>query len=203
MQRSTAGSEDNYPPCNVERLGEDRYQISLALGGFCARPRSPSREQNVLTVEGRKARKRSAEFLYQGISSSAVQASGSTWPTMSRSRARAFDNGLPCRSELVREFPEAMKPRRIAINGALHPTSSRSRNQGGLTAAFSRRSRTSAAVARRGGLPMSMFPENRCMDAMHLAPCCAVKIRVCEQAGPEFRPVPDTGRGRGVIEPGP
>jgi hypothetical protein len=47
-----AGTEDNYPPCNVERLGEDRYQISLAVAGFTPDEIAITAEQSVLTVEG-------------------------------------------------------------------------------------------------------------------------------------------------------
>ena len=111
-----ASTDDNYPPCNVERLGEDRYQISLALAGFAPDEITLTAEQNVLTVEGRKGEKQQREFLYQGISSRPfkrqfnladyVQVKGAT-----------FDNGL-LQIELVREIPEAMKPRRITINGA-------------------------------------------------------------------------------------
>ena len=64
-----AGTEDNYPPCNVERVGEDRYQISLAVAGFSPDEIAITAEQSVLTVEGRKAEKQQREFLYQGISS--------------------------------------------------------------------------------------------------------------------------------------
>jgi HSP20 family molecular chaperone IbpA len=74
------GTEDNYPPCNVERLSEDRYQISLAVAGFSPDEIAITAEQSVLTVEGRKAEKHQREFLYQGISSrpfqAAVQPSG-------------------------------------------------------------------------------------------------------------------------------
>lgn len=111
-----AGSDDNYPPCNVERLGEDRYQISLALAGFAPDEITVTAEQNVLTLEGRKVEKTQREFLHQGISSRPfkrqfnladyVQVKGAT-----------FDNGL-LQIELIREIPEAMKPRRIAINGS-------------------------------------------------------------------------------------
>ena len=48
---------DNYPPYNIERAGEDHYQISLALAGFTPEEVSITAEQNVLTVEGRKAEK--------------------------------------------------------------------------------------------------------------------------------------------------
>jgi hypothetical protein len=55
--------------CNVERVGEDRYQISLAVAGFSADEIAIIAEQSVLTVEGRKSEKQQREFLYQGISS--------------------------------------------------------------------------------------------------------------------------------------
>ena len=110
------GSEDNYPPCNVERLGEDRYQISMALAGFAPDEIAITAEQNVLTVEGRKSEKQQREFLYQGISSRPFKRQFNLADYV-QVRGAAFDNGL-LQIELVREIPEAMKPRRIAINGA-------------------------------------------------------------------------------------
>ena len=65
--------EDNYPPYNIERTGEDRYQISLALAGFSPEEIAITAEQNVLTVEGRKAEKGDHQYLYQGISSRPFQ----------------------------------------------------------------------------------------------------------------------------------
>jgi molecular chaperone IbpA len=47
--------EENYPPYNIERTGEDHYQISLALAGFTPEEVTVTAEQDVLTVEGRKA----------------------------------------------------------------------------------------------------------------------------------------------------
>jgi molecular chaperone IbpA len=111
-----AGSDDNYPPCNVERLGEDRYQISLALAGFSPDEISITAEQNVLTVEGRKADKAQREFLYQGISSRPFKRQFNLADYV-QVKSAAFDNGL-LKVELIREVPEAMKPRRIAINGS-------------------------------------------------------------------------------------
>jgi molecular chaperone IbpA len=109
-----AGSDDNYPPCNVERLSEDRYQISLALAGFSPDDIAITAEQNVLTVEGRKADKVQREFLYQGISARPFKRQFNLADYV-QVRSAAFDNGL-LQIELVREIPEAMKPRRIAIN---------------------------------------------------------------------------------------
>jgi molecular chaperone IbpA len=111
-----AGTEDNYPPCNVERLGEDRYQISLAVAGFSPDEIAITAEQSVLTVEGRKAEKQQREFLYQGISSRPFKRQFNLADYV-QVKGAAFDNGL-LRIELVREVPEAMKPRRISIAGS-------------------------------------------------------------------------------------
>lgn len=109
-------AEDNYPPYNIERLGEDRYQISLAVAGFGPDEIAITAEQNVLTVEGRKADKEQREYLYQGISARPFKRQFNLADYVQVTRA-AFDNGL-LRIELIREIPEAMKPRRIAIGGA-------------------------------------------------------------------------------------
>ena len=108
--------EDNYPPYNIERLGEDRYQISLALAGFGPDELAITAEQNVLTIEGRKAEKESREYLYQGISARPFKRQFNLADYMQVTNA-SFENGL-LRIELVREIPDAMKPRRIAIGAA-------------------------------------------------------------------------------------
>jgi HSP20 family molecular chaperone IbpA len=60
-QRAT---EDHYPPYNIERLGDDRYQISLAVAGFSPDEISVTAEQNVVTIEGNKPEKTEREYLY-------------------------------------------------------------------------------------------------------------------------------------------
>jgi molecular chaperone IbpA len=109
-------NDDTYPPYNIERLGEDRYQISLALAGFGPADIGLTSEQNVLTIEGRKAEAK-REYLYRGISSRPFKRQFSLADYVQVTGA-TFDNGL-LRIELVREIPEAMKPRKIAINGAM------------------------------------------------------------------------------------
>jgi molecular chaperone IbpA len=106
-------SEQNYPPYNIERTGEDSYKVTLAVAGFRPEEISVGVEHNVLTVEGRKVEKNEQHYLYQGISGRAfrrqfnladyVEATGAT-----------LENGL-LQIHLVREIPEAMKPRRIEI----------------------------------------------------------------------------------------
>ncbi len=106
--------EANYPPCNVERLSDDRYRISLALAGFSPDDIAITAEQNVLTVEGRKADKGQRKLLYRGISSRPFKRQFVLAAHVRVERAR-FDNGL-LQIELVREIPDATKPRRIPID---------------------------------------------------------------------------------------
>ena len=67
------GAEESYPPYNIERLAEDRYQITLAVAGFSPDEISITAEQNVVTIEGGKTEKAEREFLYRGISTRALQ----------------------------------------------------------------------------------------------------------------------------------
>jgi molecular chaperone IbpA len=107
---------DNYPLYDIERTGEDQYEISLALAGFTPEDVTITAEQSMLTVEGRKAEKVGRNYLYQGIPvrpfrrvfnlSEYIQVKDAT-----------FENGM-LRIVLAREVPEAMKPRRIAIEVA-------------------------------------------------------------------------------------
>ena len=108
--------EDNYPPYNIERLGEDSYQISLAVAGFSPDEISITAEQNVVTIEGNKPEKAEREFLYRGISTRHFKRQFNLADYVQVKNA-SFDNGL-LKIELVREIPEAMKPRRVAINGS-------------------------------------------------------------------------------------
>jgi molecular chaperone IbpA len=107
--------EDNYPPYNIERLADDRYQISLAVGGFATDEIAVTAEQNVVTIEGNKSEKAEREFLYRGISTRSFKRQFSLADHV-EVKGATFDNGL-LQIELVRQIPEAMKPRRIAISG--------------------------------------------------------------------------------------
>ena len=106
--------EDNYPPYNIERTGEDHYQITLALAGFTPEEIAITAEQNMLTVEGRKAEKDDHQYLYQGISSRPFQRMFNLADYV-QVKGASFKDGL-LKIELVREVPDAMKPRKIAIN---------------------------------------------------------------------------------------
>jgi molecular chaperone IbpA len=108
--------EDNYPPYNIERLSDDRYQITLAVAGFSPDEISVTAEYNVVTIEGGKAEKAEREYLYRGISARPFRRQFELADYV-HVKSAGFDNGL-LKIELVREVPEAMKPRRIDISGA-------------------------------------------------------------------------------------
>ena len=116
VQNAQQAAEDHYPPCNIEPLDADRFQISLALAGFAPDDITITAEQNVLTIEGGKPEKDERQFVYRGISSRPFKRQFSL-AVYVQVRGASFDNGL-LRIELAREIPEAMKPRRIAINGS-------------------------------------------------------------------------------------
>jgi molecular chaperone IbpA len=106
--------EDNYPPYNIDRTDEDSYHISLALAGFAPDEVTVTAEQNMLTVEGRKTEKGDHQYLYQGISGRPFRRQFSLADYV-QVKGASFKDGL-LQIDLVREVPEAMKPRRIAIN---------------------------------------------------------------------------------------
>ena len=111
-------AEDNYPLYNIERVDQDRFRISVALAGFSPDEISLTAEQNVLTLDGRKAEKEGRDFLYRGISARPFKRQF-TLADHVEVKSASFENGLLV-IELVREIPEAMKPRKIEI-GATAP----------------------------------------------------------------------------------
>jgi molecular chaperone IbpA len=113
VETAQRGTDESYPPYNIERLAEDRYQITLAVVGFSPEEISITAEQNVVTIEGGKTEKAEREFLYRGISTRYFKRQFSLADYV-QVKGASFDNGL-LRIEMVREISEAMKPRRIAI----------------------------------------------------------------------------------------
>jgi molecular chaperone IbpA len=116
LDQSARLTEDSYPPYNIERTGENNYRISLALAGFTPDQVTITAEQNVLTIEGAKPPKAEQEYLYQGIATRPFRRVFNLADHV-QVKGASFENGL-LMIDLVREIPEAMKPRRIAINGS-------------------------------------------------------------------------------------
>lgn len=116
LVNDTMNDSDNYPLYAIERTGEDQYQISLALAGFSPEEITITAEQSRLTVEGRKADKGDQNYLYQGIPMRPFRRVFSLADYVQVKDA-TFENGM-LKIALARELPEAMKPRRIAIEVA-------------------------------------------------------------------------------------
>jgi molecular chaperone IbpA len=118
----TAGLEasaPSYPPYNIERTGENAYRISLAVAGFADDELSVETREGVLTVRGAKSAQEKderRETLYQGIAARAFERRFHLADHVAATQA-ACENGL-LHIDLVREVPEAQKPRAIPIQAA-------------------------------------------------------------------------------------
>jgi molecular chaperone IbpA len=119
-------------PYNIERLDENRFQISVTLAGFKPDEVDLTVEQNVLTLEGRKSEKEGKTFSHRGISARSFKRQFTLADHVEVKGAR-IENGLLV-IDLSREIPEAMKPRRIEINGATPEQRDTARSQGRLIA---------------------------------------------------------------------
>ena len=117
-----AGAQQNaptYPPYNIERTGEDAYCITLAVAGFGESELSVETREGTLTVRGSKEHAgkgdEKPELLYQGIAARAFERRFQLADHVTVAGATS-QNGL-LHIDLVRQVPEAQKPRVIAING--------------------------------------------------------------------------------------
>lgn len=114
------GSENGqpaYPPYNIERTGENAYRISMAVAGFAEKDIAIEVKENALTVKGEKPEDGEArEVLYRGIASRAFERRFQLADYVVVKGA-SLENGL-LHIDLVREIPEAMKPRQIPITTA-------------------------------------------------------------------------------------
>jgi molecular chaperone IbpA len=113
-------SSPGYPPYNIERTGENAYRISVAVSGFAEGELSIVAKENTLTIKGEKTAnentKDQSEVLYRGIAARAFERVFQLADHVQVKNA-SLENGL-LHVDLVREIPEAKKPRSIPINGA-------------------------------------------------------------------------------------
>ena len=115
---SAAGTGENYPPFDLIKLGDNQYRIELAVAGFKPDEIDITAQQNVLIVSGRKneeSEEKSSDYIYRGIANRSFER---RFALADHIQVRAADlkDGLLA-IELVREIPEAMKPRKIDIGG--------------------------------------------------------------------------------------
>src|SRR5512139_1920198 len=114
-QVSSDGSP-GYPPYNIERTGENAYRISVAVAGFAENELSIVAKENTLTIRGEKTATEATkdeQVLYRGIAARAFERSFQLADFV-QVKSAALENGL-LHVDLVREIPEAKKPRQIPI----------------------------------------------------------------------------------------
>ena len=120
LENANRGETKNtgYPPYNIEVIGQDKYKITLALAGFSEDDIEITSEHNKLKVEGKQSPvKDERKFLHQGIAARNFERTFELADHVKVVDAE-LKNGL-LQINLVKEIPEAMKPRKIAIGAKL------------------------------------------------------------------------------------
>ncbi len=113
------GPAPAYPPYNIERSGEDAFRISVAVAGFTEADLFVETKENRLTIRGEKQtndEETSGDVLYKGIAERTFERSFQLADHV-RVESASLENGL-LSVDLVREIPEAMKPRAIPITSS-------------------------------------------------------------------------------------
>lgn len=106
----------SYPPYNIERTGENTYRVTMAVAGFDEKELSIEAHAHVLTVKGEKSEEEASEkteYLYRGIAKRAFERRFQLADHV-EVQAASLKNGL-LHIDLLRNIPETLKPRRIAI----------------------------------------------------------------------------------------
>ena len=108
-------SQPAYPPYNLEKTADDAYRISIAVAGFAENDLSVEVKENALVVSARKSEDdQSRTYLHRGIATRAFERRFHLADHVRVEGASHADGMLHI--DLVREIPEALKPRRIAIS---------------------------------------------------------------------------------------
>ena len=120
LDQASSDGSPGYPPYNIERTGDNAYRISVAVSGFGKDELSIVAKENTLTIKGEKVAneqsKDKSEVLYRGIASRAFERVFQLADFVLVKNA-SLENGL-LHVDLVREIPEAKKPRNIPIGSA-------------------------------------------------------------------------------------
>ena len=119
-------TQENYPPFDLIKLGDNEYRIELAVAGFKPDEIDITAQQNVLIVSGRKGEEsdeKGNDYIYRGIATRTFERRFALADHIQVKGADLKDGLLAI--QLVREIPEAMKPRKIDIGGGEHKLASK------------------------------------------------------------------------------
>ena len=112
------GNGENYPPFDLIKAGDNQYRIELAVAGFKPEEIDITAQQNVLIVTGRKneeTEQKGSDYIYRGIANRSFERRFALADHIQVKGADLKDGLLLI--ELVREIPEAMKPKKIEFGG--------------------------------------------------------------------------------------
>ena len=116
LDQGAEGAAPGYPPYNIERTGDNEYRVTVAVAGFSEPELTVVAKENTLTIRGEKNAKeeeKRGDVLYQGIAARAFERAFQLADFVQVKGAK-LENGL-LHVDLVREIPEAKKPRQIPI----------------------------------------------------------------------------------------
>ena len=120
LENSSLGqAQENYPPFDLIKLGDNDYRIELAVAGFKPDEIDITAQQNVLVVSGRKSEEseqKGSDYVYRGIANRSFERRFALADHIQVRGADLKDGLLAI--ELVREIPESMKPKKISIGGS-------------------------------------------------------------------------------------
>lgn len=107
--------KSSYPPYNIEKTGDDAWRISVAVAGFSDEELNVELRENSLIISARKGEETDDRvYLHRGIATRAFERRFHLADHVRATNA-THENGM-LHIDLVREVPEALKPRQIAIN---------------------------------------------------------------------------------------
>ncbi|MFB9137406.1 Hsp20 family protein [Vibrio olivae] len=116
MEANTAkNSSAGYPPYNIEQQDDNHYRITMAVAGFSEDQLELTQKENMLIVRGERQEEEGKNYVYQGIAERDFERKFQLADYVKVTGA-SMENGL-LHVDLEREIPEAMQPRKIAING--------------------------------------------------------------------------------------
>jgi molecular chaperone IbpA len=114
LENNNFGGE-NYPPFDLIKLDDNRYRIEVAVAGFGSDDIEITSQQNQLLVRGQKSEENGSNYVHRGIANRSFERRFALADHIQVRGADLKDGMLSI--ELVREIPEAMKPRKIEIGG--------------------------------------------------------------------------------------
>ena len=122
LENARTEQADNYPPYDIEKVSDDRYRITLAVAGFKPGEIDITARQNLLVISGRKAENRNKDgnYVHMGIATRAFERRFELADFVRADGADLQDGLLTI--DLVREIPDAMKPRKIEIGSGATQT---------------------------------------------------------------------------------